>query len=270
MNRPGTALVTGSSHNLGLAIATRLAADGNRVVIHGPDRAAAEAAATRLRAEVPGATVHSTGFDLADPEAIEAGFATLAGRGLAPTILVNNAAHLGLGPDDVLDETPRFFRDVFEVNLFAVHLCSMLAARHMAQAGGGAIVNISSLASERAIPGRTAYNASKAAVDGLTRSLAVDLAPHGIRVNAIAPGFVWSTRWDHISDDEAAARRQRIPAGEPTAQQEIAHLVAFLASERTPTLTGARIVIDGGLNALQVPPDRRASPAPDRAAVTFG
>ncbi|MDQ7905774.1 SDR family oxidoreductase [Phytohabitans sp. ZYX-F-186] len=255
MSRPRTALVTGASHNLGFAIARQLAADGNRVVVHGPDEAAAAAAAAILCAQIPGASVHSIGFDLADPGAIEAGFATLAERGLAPTVLVNNAAHLGLGPDDVLDETARFFRDVFEVNLFAVHLCSMLAARHMAAAGGGVIVNISSLAGERAIPGRTAYNASKAAVDGLTRSLAVDLAPRGIRVNAIAPGFVWSIRWNGISDGEASARRHRIPAGEPTAQEEIAHLVAFLAGGETPTLTGARIVIDGGMNALQVPPD---------------
>jgi 3-oxoacyl-[acyl-carrier protein] reductase len=250
-----TALVTGSSHNLGITIARQLAIGGTPVVVHGIDATAAEAAAARLRAEIPDAAVHAIGFDLADTKAIEKGFDTLAERGLAPGILVNNAAHLGLGPHDgVLDETPEFFRDVVEVNLFAVHLCSILAARHMAQTGGGVIVNISSLAGERAIPGRTAYNASKAAVDGLTRSLAVDLAPMGITVNAIAPGFVWSTRWNEISDAEAAARRERIPAGEPTAQEEIAQLVAFLASGCAPTVTGARIVVDGGMNALQVPP----------------
>jgi NAD(P)-dependent dehydrogenase (short-subunit alcohol dehydrogenase family) len=249
-----TALVTGSSHNLGLTIARTLATGGTPVVVHGIDATVAEAAAARLRAEIPGAAVHAIGFDLADSKAIEKGFDTLAERGLAPGILVNNAAHLGLGQEDVLDETSEFFRDVVEVNLFAVHLCSILAARHMAQSGGGVIVNISSLAGERAIPGRTAYNASKAAVDGLTRSLAVDLAPLGITVNGIAPGFVWSTRWNGISDTEAAARRERIPAGEPTAQEEIAQLVAFLASGYAPTLTGARIVVDGGMNALQVPP----------------
>ncbi|WP_432991189.1 SDR family NAD(P)-dependent oxidoreductase [Dactylosporangium sp. CA-233914] len=248
------ALITGATRNLGQTIARQLAADGAVVVVHGIDEAVAAAAATRIAAEVPGAELHPVGFDLADPDAIEAGFAALVARGLAPATLVNNAAHLGLGDEDVLQEKPRFLREVFEVNVFAVHLCSVLAAREMARTGGGAIVNISSLAGERVIRGRTAYNASKAAVDGLTRSLAIDLAPLGIRVNAIAPGYIWSNRWNLISAAEAADRRARIPAGEPTAQEEIARLVSFLASGHVPTLTGARIVIDGGMNALQSPP----------------
>lgn len=263
---PQVALVTGSSHNLGLAIARHLADQVATVVVHGIDDAVATAAAARIAAETPGADLQAIGFDLSEPAAIEAGFAALAGRGLAPDVLVNNAAHLGLGPDGVLDGKPGFLREVFEVNVFAVHLCSVLAARHMAQAGRGAIVNISSLAGERAILGRTAYNASKAAVDGLTRSMAIELAPLGIRVNAIAPGYIWSERWTRISDDEAAARRARIPAGEPTAQEEIAALVAFLASDRAGTLTGERIVVDGGLNAQQNPPD----PSPPRADRPLG
>ncbi|TMR12784.1 SDR family oxidoreductase [Nonomuraea turkmeniaca] len=247
------ALVTGASHNLGLAIARQLACDGAAVVVHGIDEAVAAAAAARIGAEVPDTEIHSIGFDLSDPQAIEAGFAVLAERGLAPGILINNAAHLGVSDDDVLEEDPRFFRQVFEVNVFAMHLCSVLAARHMARAGRGVIVNISSLAGERAIHRRAAYNASKAAVDGLTRSMAIDLAPLGIRVNAIAPGYVWSSRWNLLSDEETANRRARIPAGEPTAQEEIAKLVGFLATDHAPTLTGARIVIDGGIDAQQTP-----------------
>jgi NAD(P)-dependent dehydrogenase (short-subunit alcohol dehydrogenase family) len=253
-HRTRIALVTGASHNLGLAIARQLAQDGVAVVVHGIDEAVAAAAAASIRDETPAAIVHSIGFDLADPDAIQAGFAALTARGLAPGILVNNAAHLGLCPDDTLDEKPSFFREVFEVNVFATHLCSLLAARHMAGMGGGVIVNISSLAGERGIHGRTAYNASKAAVDGLTRGLAIDLASRGIRVNAIAPGFVWSDRWSELSDEEAASRRARIPAGQPTAQEEIARLVSFLAADNAPTLTGARIVIDGGMGAQQSPP----------------
>jgi NAD(P)-dependent dehydrogenase (short-subunit alcohol dehydrogenase family) len=254
-HRTRIALVTGASHNLGLAIARQLALDGVTVVVHGIDEAVAAAAAGRIRDEVHAAAVHSIGFDLADPDAILAGFAALTARGLAPEVLVNNAAHLGLCPDDPLDEKPSFFREVFEVNVFATHLCSLLAARHMARLGGGVIVNISSLAGERAIYGRAAYNASKAAVDGLTRSMAIDLALRGIRVNAIAPGFIWSDRWTELSDAEAASRRARIPAGQPTAQEEIGRLVSFLAADNVPTLTGARIIIDGGMDAQQSPPN---------------
>ncbi len=252
-----TALVTGSSHNLGLAIALELAEQGADVVVHGMHEPIEAAAA--IRAAVPGARVASVGFDLAVPDAVAAGFASLATRGLVVDVLVNNAAHLGMGEDRSLDTTPQQFRDVLEVNVFGTYLCSMLAVRGMVEAGGGSIVNISSLAGQRAIHDRLAYNTSKAAIDGMTRSMAIDFAEHHVRVNAIAPGYVWSDRWEHIDDEEAARRRARIPVGEPTMQQEIASLVAYLASGSAPTLTGEVIAIDGGLAAQQSPREATAS-----------
>lgn len=245
------ALVTGSGQNLGFVIATELAEAGASVIVHGmhvPNEAAA-----RIAEAVPGATTLALGFDLADPAAVARGFDELAARGITPDILVNNAAHLGITDVPAIDQSADLFRDVLEVNVFGTYQCSLLAARAMAGNGGGAIVNISSLAGQRAIHERLAYNTSKAAIDGMTRSMAIDFAGAGVRVNAIAPGYVWSDRWEGIDDEEAVRRRARIPAGVETMQREIASLVCYLASDRANTLTGEVIVIDGGLAAQQAP-----------------
>jgi len=247
------ALVTGATQNLGRVIATQFARQGAHVIVHGIT--GAEEVAEALADEVGSSDILGVSFDLADPDGIRDGFAELAARGVRLDVLVNNAAHLGLEDTDPLESTPELFRRVLEVNVFGTHLCSVLAARSMATRGRGAIVNISSLAGQRAIHGRLSYNTSKAAIDGMTRSMAIDLARHGIRVNAIAPGYVWSDRWDRIDQAEADRRRARIPVSEPTSQCEIAALAAFLASDRALSLTGEVVVIDGGLSAQQSPWD---------------
>ncbi len=247
------ALVTGATHNLGRVIATQFARQGAHVIVHGIS--GAEQVAAEIAADLPESDVLGVSFDLSDPDAIRSGFAELSARGVGLDVLVNNAAQLGLEDADPLESTPELFRRVLEVNVFGTHLCSVLAARSMAARGRGAIVNISSLAGQRAIHGRLSYNTSKAAIDGMTRSLAIDLARHGIRVNAIAPGYVWSDRWENIGQAEAARRRARIPVAEPTSQLEIAALAAFLASDRALSLTGEVVVIDGGLSAQQSPWD---------------
>lgn len=247
------ALITGSSHNLGLAIALELAEAGARVIVHGLHLP--ESAAAHIAAAVPGSQPRAIAFDLADAGAVSAAFESLAAEGIALDILVNNAAHLGITPTSAIDQSAELFRGVLEVNVFGTYQCSILAARSMAARGGGSIVNISSLAGQRAIHDRLAYNTSKAAVDGMTRSMAIDFAEYGVRVNAIAPGYVWSDRWEAIDDDEAVRRRGRIPIGAETTQREIASLVAYLVSDRAPTITGEVIAIDGGLAAQQSPKD---------------
>lgn len=257
MNLPEkrTALVTGSMQNLGLTIACTLARNHIRVIIHGPDQRTAETARESLSAELPDAELEAIGFDLGNPREIEAAFSGMATRGITPDILINNAAHLGLGASGFLEQSPTFFRDVLEVNFFGTFRCSQLAAKAMAARGGGDIVMISSLAGTRPIWGRSAYNAGKAALEGLARSMALELGALGIRVNSIVPGYVRTPRWEQLDEGVEERRRKNIPVGHPTDQEEIAQTVLFLVSGATPTLTGACIAIDGGLGAQQVPRD---------------
>lgn len=250
-----TVLVTGSTANLGYSIARAFACSGARVIVHGPTTGETDEAAGRLKEEIPAALVETISFDLGQQAQIDKAFATLEKRDHLPDILINNAAHLGLGESGFLEQTPDFFRQVLEVNIFGTFRCSQLAAQGMTKRGGGAIITISSLAGERAIWERSGYNTSKAALNGLMRSMALDLAPHGIRVNSISPGYVWTPRWDALSTEVAARRKLNTPSGEPTQQDEIAQTALFLASNAAPSLIGASIVIDGGLNVQQVPRD---------------
>jgi NAD(P)-dependent dehydrogenase (short-subunit alcohol dehydrogenase family) len=174
-----------------------------------------------------------------------------------PDILVNNAAHLGLGADTTfLGQTQEFFNEVIDANLIGTFRCSQLAALEMRTRGkGGAIVNITSLAGERPIWGRSAYCTSKAALEGLTRAMSLELVQHDIRVNCISAGYIWTPRWNNLAPEHEERRRKNTPGHEPTQQDEIARLTLFLASGQAPTLIGSRIVIDGGLNAQQVPSD---------------
>ncbi len=252
-----TVLVTGSARNLGFTLARRFARAGACVIIHARSLAEAEEARRRMEMDTPGVRLETAGFPLEDPAAIEAAFAELAGRDLVPDILVNNAAHLGLGADTTfLGQPPGFFEEVIATNLTGAFHCSrQVAARLRDRGRGGSIIHITSLAGERAIWGRSAYCTSKAALEGLARAMALELAQHDIQVNCISAGYIHTPRWETLSPGQVARRRANTPCRGPTRQEEIAELAAFLASRRTPTLIGSRIVIDGGLNIQQLPSD---------------
>ena len=252
-----TVLVTGSTQNLGHTIALVFARANARTILHGRALADAEEACCRVREDSPSADVHAVNFSLGDKASIEAAFANLKSRGLMPDILVNNAAHLGLGDDtSFLGQTPEFFGEVISANLIGTMRCSQLAAAHLRDENhGGSIINITSLAGERPIWGRSAYSTSKAALEGLTRAMSLELAQHDIQVNCISAGYVWTPRWNDLPPEHEARRRANTPGREPTQQDEIARLTLFLASRQAPTLIGSRIVIDGGLSAQQAPRD---------------
>ena len=241
-----TILVTGATKNTGWAIARRFAADGWNVAITSRDASSAENAAAKLKAEFPSVDVLGLAMDPAKVGDIRAAFASVAEKFGRLDAFVSNAANLGVGMS-VLNSTEDDWDAVMNVNARAAFFGSQEAVKLMK--GGGSIVFISSCHANKAVPGRALYTASKAAIGGITRSLAVELGCLGIRVNAILAGAVRTDRWEPLTDDEIAARRARWPIGIESTPDDIAAAVAFLCSDGARTLTGAEIPVDSGIGA---------------------
>jgi len=244
-------LVTGSSRNTGVGIARQFATEGAIVVVNGtqPDNVAN--AAREIRAL--GGQVVEAVADLSTLEGVTGLFELIDRELSGLDVLVNNAVHLGIGPNfvEVEDE---LMMAVLTVNVMGYYRCGQAAARRMiAQGTGGAIVNVSSNTADRPVRHRTAYCASKGAIDSLTRAMAIDLAKHGIRVNTVAPGYIWTERWLHLSEADQTRRRTNIPLGEPATADDVAAAVLFLASAEAGNVTGARLVVDGGVLSQLTP-----------------
>lgn len=246
-------LVTGAAQHTGFGIAEAFAAEGARVFLNDKSAELLAQALAALRDKGFGDLTGVPG-DISQPQDVEAIFAAVAAGAERLNVLVNNAAHLGVGPG-VLDVPLELFEHVIRVNLVGTFHVSQLAARLMQRRGGGAIVNIASNVSTRAIHNRTAYLASKGGVDALTLSLAVDLAPYGIRVNSVAPGYIHTSRWSALPEEHVRRRRANVPLGREATPEDIAQAVLFLASDQAANITGTRLVVDGGCSAQHMPPD---------------
>jgi NAD(P)-dependent dehydrogenase (short-subunit alcohol dehydrogenase family) len=237
------ALVTGGGTGIGAGITATLADRGARVVIVQPDQRSADELAAALR--VGGADVAGVGADLASaPACAEAVAACLALHGRID-ILVNNAAVTGPPASGDLLEFPDEQLDaIIDVNVKAAFRCSRDAARHMTT-DGGVIVNVASVGAFAAQHEASAYVASKAALVGLTRGLAFELARFGIRVVAVAPGDI---KTDAGADPPLAGDwwERRTPLGRRGAPLDIARAVAFLASDEASFVTGETLTVDGG------------------------
>jgi enoyl-[acyl-carrier protein] reductase III len=243
------ALVTGGGRGIGRAIALELARRGADVLVNyvrHPD----SAEETCVAARALGVTAEALRANLADPTHIDALFGAIAERHGYLDVLVNNSAS-GVNRA-VLDVTPHHWDWTLNVNARGAWLCARAAAPLMESRGGGAIVSLSSLGARRVMQDYFLVGVSKAALEAVTRYLAVELASKGIRVNAVSGGlvqtdalrsFAWGTNVvnEHL---------QRVPAGRMVEPQDVANVVVFLCSEAAAMIRGQTLIVDGGFSLL--------------------
>ena len=237
-------LITGATRGIGLAIAERFAAEGASLYLNGRDGPRVSQLAERLSREF-GVACAPLLFDVADPDSVKAAFRELFAQSKVLDVLVNNA---GVLEDALIGMvTPAQIERTFACNSFSVLYCSQYAARMMQRAGGGSIVNLTSLMGCVGAAGLSVYAGSKAAVIGITQSLAKELATQQIRVNAIAPGFIDTDMAHSLSEDKFQQRLDSIAMGRIGSADEVAKVALFLASELSSYVTGQVIGVDGGM-----------------------
>ncbi len=236
------AIVTGSSRGIGRAIAARLAQEGCRVVIN----YSKDLEGAKSTQKLIGSNSMIVKADVSKAVECKKLIQAAVRKFGRIDILVNNAGVFDTTPLDKLTEND--WEKIISINSKSVLFCSKYAVPHMKS---GAIVNIASYVAFRSKPSRTIYAASKAAVVGLTQSLATELAPR-IRVNAVAPGIIQTRLARHVlsSPEELKNRLKAIPLKRLGRPEEVANIVAFLVSDEASYITGSTVLVDGGVSAL--------------------
>ena len=248
-------LVTGGNRNTGLAIVEKFCREGARVYMCGstPESTAKGAAALASR---NCAGVRSIPCDVSDLEQVKKLFDLIEKEAGRLDVLVNNAAHQGIGKPFV-DMDPAYLMEVLGVNVRGGFQVTQQAVNRffLKQPERGVVVFLSSNTAMRAIRNRTAYCASKGAINAMVRAIALDLAPLGIRVNACAPGYIYTERWDVLPEEKRARRRLNCPLRHEASGADIANVVAFLASSESSNITGEIVTCDAGCSCQHMPED---------------
>ena len=255
-------LVTGGNRNTGLWIVKKFVDEGARVVMCGSSAASTAAGVEKLKG-LGVEKVIARACDVGDRAQVAALMDTVEREAGTLDILVNNAADQGLGlggplemdPDAILKVMGTNVRGGFQVTQAA---CNRFFMKRPYEVGGpyrGTVVFLSSNTAMRAIRNRTAYCASKGAINSMVRALALDLSPLGVRVNACAPGYIYTERWDALDETVRARRRQNCPLRREAKGADIANVVAFLASEESGNMAGEIVTCDAGCSCQHMPED---------------
>ena len=242
-----TALVTGSSAGIGLALAQGLAGAGAAVVLNGRRSDVLDAAAARLRDH--GAVVHAMAFDVGDADAVAAAVARIEAEIGAIDILVNNAGMQKRAP--LQDFSRADWQLLMRTNLDSVFIVGQAVARHMIPRGRGKIINICSVQSELGRPGIAPYTASKGAVKMLTKGMAIDWGPHGLQVNGLGPGYFKTELNQALVDNPefSAWLIGRTPSRRWGDVEDLVGAAVFLAGDASRFVNGHILYVDGGVTA---------------------
>lgn len=248
--------ITGGTVGTGLASAERFAKEGYDVYITSRNGEHAAAAAKGV-AEKYGVFARGFGLDIRDEQKVKDVFAAIDADGRFVATVVLNAADMGFGTDpakgmDLFTVPIEEFQRVFETNLVWNFMIIRQAALRMREQHEGAVVFIGSNTSYRAIPNRAAYGASKGGINGMSKALAVDLGPYGIRSNVVLPGTIKTARWVEMGSKQIV-NGTLTPIGDISDFEDIANAAWFLGSSESKNITGAEIIVDGGMSCQLYP-----------------
>jgi NAD(P)-dependent dehydrogenase (short-subunit alcohol dehydrogenase family) len=248
-------LVTGGNRNTGLDIVQKFAEEGATVYMCGSTEESTRRGAEELATRGFG-QVRSLPCNVADLDQVKRLFDVIEQETGHLDILVNNASHQGIGKPFVEME-PDYLMEVLGVNVRGGFQVTQQAVNRffLKQPERGVVVFLSSNTAMRAIRNRTAYSTSKGAINSLVRALALDLGPLGIRINACAPGYIYTDRWDKLPEEIKTRRRLNCPLRKEASGRDIANVVAFLASDDSANMTGEIVTCDAGCSCQHMPED---------------
>ena len=248
--------VTGATNGTGRACAERFAKEGYDVFITSREESRAQATADEIAREY-GVFAKGFGLGVGDEEAVKEVFRAIDETGRFVETVVLNAANLGYGTDpakglDFFTQSIDEFKAVLDTNIVWNFMIVRQAAIRMKEQGKGAIVFITSNTTYRAIPNRAAYGASKGGINSLSKALAVDLGPMGIRSNCVLPGTIKTERWKAMGKKQIS-NGTLVPIGDISDYEDIANAAYYLGSDQSKNVTGSEIIVDGGMSCQLYP-----------------